>query len=418
MNVPERGSIRGQLAGGGEALRGVRSTSTRGQALVLVVLGLSVLLGAVALGVDGSRMFEERRAAQGAVDHAATTAAFSRCSGNSEATAIEDGKLAADRNGYDNDGSTNVVVVTALGGNLFRAGITSTIDATFGRVLGWETFDVSVEATADCTSSASGGGNAIWAGGDNCIQETVGKYQLDVSGSGQHVYGGVHVNGDVNLASSPNSWTDSTGPEDPFTYVGEMDGSTIGNTFEPGFPTDVGPAAGGPTWPTGYAPSDIPALLTRYQAMAVSDGNYSTEKITSISGDGVYYTTHPDGMDISTVTGSPHAVTLVAENGPIKISGSNTTLNAYTDNLLLLANRAYTGSELCDKYTVAISGTDTTWNGVMWAPAGVLEVSGSSNSAVHGSLIGWAVKLNGSDIRVIAAPIGGPTSPPQIWLVE
>src|SRR5688500_6386559 len=108
----------------------------RGAVLVLVALGLVVLLGAVGLGVDGGRVYEERRHAQSAVDHAAATAAFASCSGSNEAASITAGLAAAARNGFNNNGTMNVVTVAAVGINEYRATITSHIGSTFSRALG------------------------------------------------------------------------------------------------------------------------------------------------------------------------------------------------------------------------------------------------------------------------------------------
>jgi hypothetical protein len=66
----------------------------------------------------------------------------------------------------------------------------------------------------------------------------------------------------------------------------------------------------------------------------------------------------------------------------------------------MLSNKIYTGDEACDKFVVAVSGSSVTWNGILWGPRGLIEMSGSTNTAVNGALIGHAVRLNGSNITI------------------
>jgi hypothetical protein len=387
----------------------------RGQVLVLVLLGAFVLFGAAALGIDGSRLFEERRAAQAGADHAATAAAYARCTGKTEAAAIVDGLAAAARNGYNNNGSTNTVTVSAIGGNVFRGAISSTVEATFGRAIGFNVFSVGAEATADCVGGGPGNVGAIWAGGDNCTKNGNSKYQLDVPGSNQRVYGGVRVNGDANIGTSPNWWTDGTGAPDPFEYVGTMwpVSNPSGNTFDAGFPKDIGPAVPFPQWPTGYRPEDVSLKMSELglEALATANGTRYTSKVTSITKNGVIWTNHPDGMDISSVASGVDNITLVATNGPIKISASSRTFRAHTGGILMLSNKIYTGVDACDKFTISISGSGSGWDGLIWAPGGLIEFSGSSNVSVNGTLLGWSVRLNGSNLTIVSNPALFATAP-------
>jgi hypothetical protein len=55
----------------------------------------------------------------------------------------------------------------------------------------------------------------------------------------------------------------------------------------------------------------------------------------------------------------------------------------------------------CSEYVIATSGSKSTWNGIVWGPGGLIEFSGSDNSATNGALIGWAVRLNGSDLDIV-----------------
>ncbi|MFO7530840.1 MAG: hypothetical protein R6W93_00150, partial [Candidatus Limnocylindrales bacterium] len=65
-----------------------------------------------------------------------------------------------------------------------------------------------------------------------------------------------------------------------------------------------------------------------------------------------------------------------------------------------------------------VSGSGGTWAGLIYAPNGTAEVSGSSNFNFTGGIIGERVKLNGSD-ATINGDAGLPAAPEQsIALVE
>lgn len=418
--------------------RGAVAASARrsegGVVFVIFALAALVVLGMVAIGIDGGRLFDERRQAQNAADHAVLTAAHSMCVlGNSITQAEGDGEASAAANGYNNDGASNTVTVTHISGTKFEATILTSIPPTFARVLGWSQLDTSATATSECTSSSGSGPGAIYAGGDNC---TGGKWQIDVSGSTQHVFGGIHSNRDINVGGSNNEFTDTPiDPIDFLTHVGTFNEGGSNNDYEPGYPDQVPMPV--PQWPNGWAPSDAnAAMLADYEALARAnvptvpgavEGTYFTSKITSIVKDGVYYTTHADGMDIGSAAGPEFEVVLVAAQGPIKVSGvSNTILNPFEhpdlprENVLIVSTKSYAPSgvsDQCSKFVIELAGGHNTWNGIIWAPFGLIEMSASSNSAVNGTLIGWAVRMNGSELT-ITFDAGLFVSDPYILLVE
>lgn len=389
-----------------------RGDSEGGAIIVLMALAATFVFGMAALGIDLSRLFDERSRAQNAADHAVVTAAHARCAlGKTTDEAVNAGIVSAVDNGYDNNGTTNTVTVSWISGTRFRSVISSSIDSAFAAVVGWETLDVDATATADCTHSVTESPGAVFAGGHTC--PGYNKRQIDVSGANQTVTGGVHTNGNIYISTTPNFWTNLLPPSDPVTYATSLDSNPIGNVYDAGYPAQVAVKA----WPSGWAPSDVSARLDEYRTLAQANGTYFTSKVTDITTDGVYYTTHADGMDISSITGTNRTVTLVAENGTIKISASDKNLTAHTDGVLLFSAKTYTGVDQCDKFTIAASGSNSSWGGLMWGPGGLVEFSGSNLSVVDGSLMGWAVKLDGSNISITANPTAFP-GPPEVLLVE
>ncbi len=60
---------------------------------------------------------------------------------------------------------------------------------------------------------------------------------------------------------------------------------------------------------------------------------------------------------------------------------------------------------------VLLDGSNQDWSGIIYGPNGLIELSGSSNTALTGSLIGYSVRLNGSDLTIIADPSLFPGDP-------
>jgi Flp pilus assembly protein TadG len=378
--------------------------SERGQTLVLVALAAVALFALTALGIDLVRLYDARSEAQNAADHAATTAAHAFCRKNNPrataAEAITDGMSIAAANGFNNNGTTNTVAITHDGAKKFTATTTRTIQTAFAGIIGWQTLDASATAVADCTTAGGGTGNAIWAGGTSCSGGSSLNI-IEISGSNNEVYGGVRSNEDIRIGGSGNDF-DKTGQTDPVTYVGVIEEHS-NDTFEsPTYPQDVGPGVPSPQWPSGFAPSDANAsMFATYQSLAVANGTNFTGKVTSITKNGVYYTSSSDGFDVSSVTGSSLDVVLVAPNGPIKMSVSSKIFNPYDapglpkKNVLMVSG--HVPAKNCDDFVIAISGGVNTWNGIIWSPHGLIEMSGSSGTAVKGTLLAWSVRLNGSD---------------------
>ena len=84
-----------------------QTRNEQGQVLVLLTIAIVVLLGFSALAIDGGMAYAERRQAQNAADTAAMAAALAKINHdpNWETVAL----TVAEANGYDNDGTNNVV---------------------------------------------------------------------------------------------------------------------------------------------------------------------------------------------------------------------------------------------------------------------------------------------------------------------
>lgn len=376
-----------------------RRTAEReaGVVLVTVTLSLVALIAAAALAIDLGMGFVERRAARNAADHAVLAAAWADCHAKDPVAAANASVV---RNGYPEDELT-----LASDGSTWTSQIKTTSQTRFARLIGFDTVAVSGRAVATCTG---GGGSrlAIFAFGDTCTTR-IGKIQLDFSGSNNTVYGGVHSNLNTYISGQSNDFGYFNPPVDPFTYVTTLGDQAKINEQWFDWPDYPGQAKKRP------APDWI--HIEDYQpggrAAAEAGLNYFsfTSDIDSsvITKDGLYYTTGSIDFSRSAVD---LEVTLVAE-GSVKISGSNQTMNPYVDGLLAMGAVPFTGLEQCDKFVVAMSGSNNDWSGIVYAPFGLVEFDGSSNTGLRGSLLGYTIRINGSNVKIDSDPSLFPPGP-------
>jgi hypothetical protein len=366
------------------------------------------ILAAGALALDLGTTFIERREARNAADHAALAAAWADCNGGS---ATDAANASVTRNGYPADADHFSITNTADG---WRATVNTSVDMTFGTVIGIDSMGVSGTAVADCGGGSGGPNNAIYAFGNTCTQ-AIGKWQLDIGTQDNTIWGGVHSNGNANVTNTPNDFGPGNAPVDPFTYVSSIydDGSDSGD-FDSGYPAQVGPVTPvPPPWPVieHYAPNGevwdtVPSSKRHYYVGDITDAD--------ITESGLYFTEGNIDLGNSDLNMD---LTLVAR-GSVKISGSNSILDPYIDNVLAAGAAPLFGDEQCDKFQVALSGGSNAWTGIIFAPGGLIEWSGSDNVALTGSLLGYSVRLNGSGITIIADPTLFPPAGDGAQLIE
>ncbi len=85
--------------------------------------------------------------------------------------------------------------------------------------------------------------------------------------------------------------------------------------------------------------------------------------------------------------------TIVAEDD-IDVSGSDIRAEAYVDGLLFFSNERDSDSEV-----IELAGSNSNFQGVIYAPGGTLEFSGSDNRFA-GIIVGDELELSGSSLRI------------------
>ena len=167
-----RRQVRGLFSGDGES----------GAVLVIVAISFISLLGIAAIAIDGGLMFNEKRSAQNAADHAALAAAWADCNGADPAVAADASVV---KNGY---AVSNLTFVNSAPS--YTTQIDSTIDLAFAEIIGFSTGDVSATAVAECVGGSGGGG-----GGGASITTSVWSWGWFISGAQEPQIDGMFANG-------------------------------------------------------------------------------------------------------------------------------------------------------------------------------------------------------------------------------
>jgi Flp pilus assembly protein TadG len=195
--------------------RGTARHREGGQILVIFALAALAIIGMVGLVLDGGSTFAQRRNEQNAADLAALAGAnaYLNSSGNSSArtTAAQNAAIAAaTRNGYTNtvNGATVPTPTVELlqSGARVTVSITAPHPNTFARVMGQNSWDVSVTAAAISGSVDTAVGAAPW---------TMSVAAFNSDGSPKYTSANPQDfgdgNGDVPNGALDIAWTDFNG---------------------------------------------------------------------------------------------------------------------------------------------------------------------------------------------------------------
>lgn len=196
-----------------------RSRHQEGQVLVLFALGLVAMIAMVGLVLDGGSTFAQRRDQQNGADLAAVAGAnaylnayyTSGSVATAQSAAVTAAQAAATRNGYANGaGGTAVGVTVAMlsGGASVTVDLRSPHANNFARVMGFESWDVSVTATAITGTIDTAVGAAPWIMHQDAFNGAAPIYDADNPGSFGEPPG---PNADYPLAATDISWTDFNG---------------------------------------------------------------------------------------------------------------------------------------------------------------------------------------------------------------
>lgn len=364
--------------------RARRPLGRQGQALPVIVVFLPVLLGAVGIAVDGSRLFAVHREMQSAAELSALAAAQDLPAAPS--TTAASARHWAAENGFVHEADTRrVAVATPFEKDEFAVEVTLRyeVPTLFLGILGFRRSPVTVRAVARKSTQDY----AIFAGEGDCTDPST-ESSIDWTGGSARISGKMHVNSGMKMSGSNNTF------QKEVTYSCTTRISGGGNTFAQGlnrtppkeypirhelrdFPCDFSGVGGfdvganGPWWEGGDRSS-----------RTLRPGVYCSEGGT---------------LKLST-SGVSGRVTFVSTGG-IDLSGSKLDLQAYRADLLAFSTRSG------DK-AIKVSGSGGRWIGAVYAPAGEISISGSGNMVAQGGMIGRTVKVTGSSFTLQGSSTG------------
>ncbi len=208
------------------------ATSERGQIFVLVALGLIAMIAMVGLVLDGGSAFAQRRAQQNGADLAAIAGANAYMNtpggvGTKTVAATDAAQASATQNDLQNGTASTVVGVTVTllsSGAQVKVDISKPHQNNFARVVGMNSWDVSVTATAISGSIDTAVGAAPWLMSIDAFNASgTPKYTV----SNPQDFG--EQNGDYPVSALDISWTDFNGSNNVNTaeVSGIIDGSNV-----------------------------------------------------------------------------------------------------------------------------------------------------------------------------------------------
>jgi len=425
-----------------------------GQAIVLVALLMIIMIAALGLAVDGGNLFRLFRDVQDAADSAALAAAVAHCTdGDIRVAASQSAKS----NGYEDglDGTFVQVHEPPSGGTYFNQDnyveviIEAENDPFFIDVVYSGPLSVRVRAVAYCDKGTKDHPAnaldevALFARSEVC------NPAVDVVGHAQTLYGGIHSNSSIGWSSSDSTvygtvttrtTFDETGTNNAFFQYQEPPPPVPSQVVkdpqenvEPAvpMPTDLFTAAeflpGGPAWQAADAASDVTAHYDAASCSSINDAPPASWLATWVEADGglqdgIYVSDCSFNLDLSmNASADISRVTIVAA-GTINVSGSNHNLVAYHENLLLFSGRDYTTpSDICSLPVVNMGGTNQQWTGLVYAPFGLAQMSGSDGASLHGAIVANSIDLVSSDLEIVYDGFFSnaiPFVPPNVSLSE
>lgn len=387
--------------------------SERGQVLVIIAVAMIGLVGITGLAIDGSRAYADRRHAQNAADTAALAAALAYVQEGDYTAA---GELRADSNGYDNNGTTNIVEVhyppneqnPLYNGNpdYMQVIITSRVDTFFGRVVGIEQMTNTVQAVVRVYPSERKemfDGNAIVGLAPEECQAV--KYQGNANTT--LTGGGVLVNSNCPDQAFFNNSSSAALKAPSLTSVGGVD-------YKPGALDIPSINSGAQAYP--YPPTHIklPIIVCKddegnpvdavVHGDIMSPGNWSgpfpPAQVTQLES-GVYCVNGDFKLNANDELFG-HDVVISMESGGVTWNGGATIRLDAPESGPFKGLLLY--MPLSNSSDIKINGdSDSSFAGTILAPASPIQINGTGGAdGFHCQVVGYTVDISGTsdmDIR-------------------
>lgn len=326
-----------------------------GSAVVLVALAMTVVMGFAALVIDIGIVAVEKWKLQNALD-ATSLAAAMDLPDTAAAAATADQYIQL--NGYD---PTDISVSFKDANKTITISGTKQVKYTFAKVLGFDSTDLHVSASATGDTIGGAFNYVLFSGSDS--------FTLTLNGSHQYIQGSSHTNEDF-LANGSH-----------LTITGACE--AVGNVTTNGSNIDIAHRVPGANY------VEMPDFADTIRLQAEQIGTvYNGDKTFNGSYLDVDEPIYVDG-DL-TVNGSHfRGAGCVLVTGNIIFNGSN--LNESTGDAVCFYSQ---------NGDITINGSHAVFDGILYAPNGNITMNGS-HQTVNGRVIGDEVRFNGSSLNII-----------------
>jgi Flp pilus assembly protein TadG len=412
-----------------EVMKVLRDES--GQAMILVLLSMTVLLGLVGFAADVGVLFHTKRNLQIAADSAAIAGAAEL--GYADLTTSAAGQAAATQNGFTNGVNGAVVAINnppLYGVHAGNAAFVEAVVTQKQRTVFAATFAALFHGTSLKTMTVAARAVATNGVGQGCIY-TLGTSGADISATGNSSIS-VPTCG-INDNSSSNDAVDLTGN----VSVTAQSIAVVGGVSETGNVTvSPNPITGAVPTPNPLAYLTPPAYSNCTNGGTIPPGNSTTQLGPATPGGIVCY----NGISATgnqTVNLSPGTYVI---NGALSLTG-NVALNGTGGvTLYLLSSVSITGNAALDliapttgsyagiliyqapsnNNTLSLTGNaGSTLEGVIYAPDAAVNFTGNSGSTIYTDFVVQSLTLVGnSSFQSYAALPGGANPITATKLVE
>lgn len=426
----------------------------KGQASILVALAFIGLLAFSALAIDGGNAYLKRRDAQNAADAAVVSSArelyrvleepekipYILGGGDPEdyllgmvVDAVQRNDTPDTNDNVDDLYNDNVIAwyLDENGDRIWELGayhgvpgdargieaeVTIPFDTFLAYLIGREELAATTNAGAifyDWNTSIHG---AIHADAD-CEPQT-----LSLTGSHQEIIGGIHSNSCLQINGNNSDPSIIVGAAE--FYTGCLDHSGwSGVVFDPAGTAETAPVS--KVYDLYYTRDfDKFAVGNMYASDVITDdvnmyhyyadnGNGTAPRMDFLPG--LHYSADPDGIVIGHQHGTSVLTITVVTEGLIDIK-DDTRFTPFVAGLLFFSSEGERGCP-CTTTAIKMSGSRFSWEGLIYAPNGLVSMSASDNSSFSGSIVAWCVDLSGSQIEIRYNPKYDPLVPPKIVLV-
>lgn len=398
-----------------------------GQVIILMAFGMMALLAVLGLAIDGGRLYFLERDAQNASDAAVLAATHALCTQSNDDPA-DAAVVAAAENGFSasevtarHPDAAALLDPDADPNDYIEVIINAEIPSYFIHLVYGGDLAVSTYALGHCslTWDRISDGRAVMAihdCTDNCQALTINDSTVTIEG-------GIGTNGDFKfngggdhevwgLVEHGNNcifqYSSSHNPSDMFNdYTGMTDEEVLsalclppGTVIEPPRFYYVEEFAPGSAIAQEYAAQGLYYEITSNK-LDLNLEDYPDGGIFYIDGDIDVGAIYPDADSLNNAP----AITIVA-TGSIKGNGPTHRIRGFYQHLALFSNAGSLDS--CQNNVgIALSGSETQWYGLIYAPNGEVSIPGSQAEALTGAIIADTVSVTGSngyikyDYRVI-----------------